>query len=184
MNFVSHAERVAAVSVALVNALTPGRERGHDVPRLDGDEVRARASAVVGHPVDPRDADGLALAARRIRPVFDAVERGDVDGAAGLVNGLIRTYRPSPLLARHDGEPWHLHFHGTRGGTVHGWAAGCVAALAYVLGSPGRERLGVCSADACDRVFIDTSRNGMRRFCGTACQSRTKAAAFRARRRA
>jgi predicted RNA-binding Zn ribbon-like protein len=56
-------------------------------------------------------------------------------------------------------------------------------ALAYVLGSPGRDRLGVCSAAGCDRVFIDRSRNGARRFCSAACQSRTKAAAFRARHR-
>ena len=32
-----------------------------------------------------------------------------------------------------------------------------------------------------DRVYVDTSRNATRRFCSTACQSRTKAAAFRAR---
>ena len=43
-------------------------------------------------------------------------------------------------------------------------------------------RLGVCAAERCDRVYVDTSRNATRRFCSTACQSRTKAAAFRARR--
>ncbi|GAB3474003.1 CGNR zinc finger domain-containing protein [Nocardiopsis coralliicola] len=37
------------------------------------------------------------------------------------------------------------------------------------------------SAGQCDRVFADTSRNGTRRFCSTACQNRAKAAAFRAR---
>ncbi|MFC6935784.1 CGNR zinc finger domain-containing protein [Actinomadura yumaensis] len=33
----------------------------------------------------------------------------------------------------------------------------------------------------CDRVYVDTSRNGTRRFCSTACQNRVKTAAFRAR---
>jgi hypothetical protein len=30
-------------------------------------------------------------------------------------------------------------------------------------------------------VYVDTSRNGTRRFCSTSCQNRVKAAAFRAR---
>ena len=34
-----------------------------------------------------------------------------------------------------------------------------------------------------ERVYVDTSKNAKRRFCSTACQNRTKAAAFRQRRR-
>jgi len=41
--------------------------------------------------------------------------------------------------------------------------------------------LGVCTAPRCDRVYVDTSRNGTRRFCSTACQNRVKAAVFRER---
>nr|WP_281353576.1 CGNR zinc finger domain-containing protein [Phytoactinopolyspora mesophila] len=55
--------------------------------------------------------------------------------------------------------------------------------LAVVLGNPVFDRLGICTAPMCDRVFVDTSRNGARRFCSTACQNRVKAAAFRARQR-
>ncbi len=51
-----------------------------------------------------------------------------------------------------------------------------------VLGSELHGRLGVCTAARCDRVYVDLSRNGTRRFCSTACQNRNKAAAFRARR--
>jgi predicted RNA-binding Zn ribbon-like protein len=50
-----------------------------------------------------------------------------------------------------------------------------------VVGSSLHGRLGVCSAERCDRVYVDTSRNGSRRFCSTACQNRVKAAAFRAK---
>ncbi|MGW7325252.1 CGNR zinc finger domain-containing protein [Streptomyces sp. NPDC054845] len=39
----------------------------------------------------------------------------------------------------------------------------------------------MCRAVRCDRVYVDTSRNAGRQFCSTACQNRTKAAAFRAR---
>ncbi|MFZ0215489.1 MAG: CGNR zinc finger domain-containing protein [Candidatus Dormiibacterota bacterium] len=181
MNFDSHAERVAMIAVALVNSLTPGEEHGRPLAPAN-DAWRVRAEAALGMAVAQDDVARLALAARRLRPVFEAVELHDMDGAAEIVNRLIGLYRPSPLLARHDGDPWHLHFHGPSGG-AEDWAAGAVVALAYVLGSPGRDRLGVCSAAGCDRVFIDRSRNGARRFCSAACQSRTKAAAFRARHR-
>jgi predicted RNA-binding Zn ribbon-like protein len=85
-----------------------------------------------------------------------------------------------PRLDRHDGEPWHLHFHGAEDSLVTGWAAGCATGLAVVLGSDLRGRLGVCTAPRCDRVYVDTSRNATRRFCSTSCQNRVKAAAFRA----
>jgi len=65
---------------------------------------------------------------------------------------------------------------------VQGCAAGCATGLAVVLGTDMYKRLGVCTASRCDRVYVDVSRNGTRRFCSTACQNRVKAAAFRARR--
>jgi predicted RNA-binding Zn ribbon-like protein len=66
---------------------------------------------------------------------------------------------------------------------VRGWTAGCAVGLAYALGSGHGDRLGVCAGPGCERVFVDVSRNGSRRFCGTACQNRVKAADYRARRR-
>jgi len=51
-----------------------------------------------------------------------------------------------------------------------------------VLGGEYWDRLGVCTAPRCDRVYVDTSRNGSKRFCSTACQNRVKSAAFRERR--
>ncbi len=50
-----------------------------------------------------------------------------------------------------------------------------------MLGGELYDRLGVCTAPHCDRVYVDTTRNGSRRFCSTACQNRVKAAAFRER---
>jgi predicted RNA-binding Zn ribbon-like protein len=42
-------------------------------------------------------------------------------------------------------------------------------------------RIGVCAAPACDRVYVDNSRNNQKRFCSTTCQNRVKTAAFRSR---
>jgi predicted RNA-binding Zn ribbon-like protein len=74
------------------------------------------------------------------------------------------------------GPPWHIRFHSAdETSRVKGWAAGCVT----VLGGELYDRLGVCTAPYCDRVYADKSRNGSRRFCSTTCQNRVKAAAFR-----
>ena len=115
--------------------------------------------------------------------MFELVQRGDLDAASRTVNKLLERYRPTPYLDHHDGEPWHLHFHGDEAADRSGWGGGVAVALAGVLGSEYADRLGVCEAPACDRVFVDVSRNGTRRYCSTACQNRVKAAAHRARQR-
>jgi predicted RNA-binding Zn ribbon-like protein len=45
---------------------------------------------------------------------------------------------------------------------------------------PGR--LGRCDRDGCDVVYVDTSRNGRRRFCSTRCSTRVHVARSRSRR--
>ncbi|MBN6058182.1 CGNR zinc finger domain-containing protein, partial [Nonomuraea sp. RK-328] len=176
---------VVRVAVALVNALTPGESRGRPLapPRdLAVTATEALRSAYPGQrEVSEEEACELADIALRLRVVFDAVAREDVDAAAHQVNSLLDDTRARPTLERHDGEPWHVHFHGP-GGTMAGdWGASCATALAIVLGGEFADRLGVCTAPHCDRVYVDVSRNGARRFCSTACQNRVKTAAFRAR---
>ncbi|HVB42223.1 MAG TPA: CGNR zinc finger domain-containing protein [Streptosporangiaceae bacterium] len=188
MNFSSHVDAVVTVAVRLANALTPGDARGRPyLPPGGGASLAAAATAALraGRPdsrsATPAEATEFAAIALALRRVFDAVAAGDIDDAAARVNELLRQTGARPWLDKHDGEPWHLHFHGADESLVTGWAAGCATGLAVVLGSDLHGRLGVCTADRCDRVYVDTSRNGTRRFCSTACQNRVKAAAFRAR---
>ncbi|MDP9849519.1 CGNR zinc finger domain-containing protein [Streptosporangium lutulentum] len=185
MDFNSHADVIVRVAMGLVNELTPGERRGKDFPPPRDLTAAATEGLRTGYPnhreVTEAEAGELNEIAERLRVVFAAVAAGDVDAAAQQVNALLEETRARPLLDRHDGEPWHLHFHGP-GGTMAGdWAASCATGLAIVLGSEFHDRLGVCTAPHCDRVYVDVSRNGTRRFCGTACQNRVKTAAFRAR---
>ncbi|MFI6599678.1 CGNR zinc finger domain-containing protein [Nonomuraea sp. NPDC050536] len=187
MNFNSHTDGVVRTTVGLINALTPGERRGRPY-EPPADLVEAATEGLrTGHPAhrepSPGEAASLASLASRLRGVFDAVAAGDLDGAAGEVNGLLDETDARPRLSRHDGEPWHLHFHGPAGSMPGDWAASCATALAIVLGGEFHDRLGVCTAPHCDRVYVDVSRNGTRRFCSTACQGRVKTAAFRARTR-
>lgn len=189
MDFGSHADAVVATAVALVNAATPGERQGRPYVVPTGDPLRTAVTAAVQQarrgataPPKARLPAFLELASA-VRPVFDQVASKDVDSAARTVNSLLARYQPSPYLDRHDGEPWHLHFHGHNAADRSGWGGGVAVALATVLGSEYADRLGVCTALGCDRVFVDVSRNGTRRFCSTACQNRVKAAAHRARSR-
>lgn len=187
MNFTSHVDAVVTVAVSLVNTLTPGEAHGRSYqPPAGQDQQQAVTAALrTGQPatkdVTAAQADDLAAVAARLRAVFDAVDAGQLDAAAGRVNELLASTGAHPQLDRHDDEPWHLHFHGTTDGLAQGWAAGCATGLAVVLGTEMYDRLGVCTAARCDRVYVDVSRNGTRRFCSTSCQNRVKAAAFRAR---
>jgi predicted RNA-binding Zn ribbon-like protein len=183
MNFDSYTDRVVGVAAALVNALTPGDEGGRPVC-LDAGRPAARCAAALGRDVTPAELADLGVLAARLRPVFLAAEAGDVDAVARLVNALLRDYRAAPQLSRHDDEPWHLHFSSTAAGFATAWGAGCATGLAVVVDGQATSRLGVCRADACDRVYVDLSRNASRRFCSEACLNRTKVAAFRARSRA
>jgi predicted RNA-binding Zn ribbon-like protein len=191
---VDHAEHGAApvdLAVALVNELTPGDAQGstrarpsaEQRPAVLGRALRDRPNRARAW-VDADAAEFLALAgiADTLREVFEAAERGDDDGAAGVVNRMLAHGDVRPVLSDHDGEPWHLHAHWPDVSPSAALRATCALGIAELLADGGARRLGVCAADVCDRVFRDTSRNGSRRFCCEACQARAKTAAFRARR--
>ena len=169
----------------LVNLLTPGEDRGRRYQPPEGDERTAAVAAVLresgGREPTREEAAELCFVAAELRGVFEAVSAGSIDEAARQVNSLLIRTGARPELKQHDGEPWHLHFHAADNSLPNGWAAGCATGLAVVLGGDHHDRLGVCTAPRCDRVYVDTSRNGTRRYCSTACQNRVKTAAFRAR---
>ncbi|QVQ50854.1 CGNR zinc finger domain-containing protein [Spiractinospora alimapuensis] len=187
MDFDSHLSDVVGVTVHVVNLLTPGHRRGQEYP---GDATPAGVAAAFAAEGRfsyrmPSDAEVVEMRGYtdRLHSVFAAVDVGDLDTACLTVNALMADTHAMPVLSRHGGEPWHLHFHAAEAGWAIGSGASMATSLAVVLGGPTADRLGICSASACDRVFADTSRNGTRRFCSVACQNRRKAAAFRSRRR-
>ncbi|MGW1765723.1 CGNR zinc finger domain-containing protein [Streptomyces sp. NPDC002073] len=204
--FDSHVAVLLDHAVSLVNTLTDGEARGrpYAAPRGAGlpDAVAAAVSDVAGslpRVVDAAQADYLVATARGMREVFEAMHDGRPDEAAGTVNRLLRDSGARPCLDRapggtegagesvaagedgSGGPRWRLHFHGADDSFAVGHTASCATALALAVGGSLAGRLGVCRADRCDRVYVDGSRNAARQFCSTACQNRTKAAAFRAR---
>jgi predicted RNA-binding Zn ribbon-like protein len=187
VNFGSHLDAAITIAARLVNELTPGQARGRDYRPPEDTAAISRLLPPedgVQPQVTPADAAGLSALASQLRVVFARVDRDDMDGAAAQINSLLTASSARPVLARHDGQTWHLHYHPIEAGLTLSWTAICATGLATALDSEYADRLGVCSAESCDRVFVDTSRNGTRRFCSAACQNRIKAAAFRQRQQA
>ncbi|MFF4319383.1 CGNR zinc finger domain-containing protein [Streptomyces sp. NPDC001568] len=186
--FDSHVGVLLEQAVSLVNTLTDGEAHGRPYAAPRGEALPGAVDAAVSHTAAslPRDIDDaqaqyLLGAATRMREVFRAVQDDRLDDAAATVNALLRDTGARPRLDRGEDEPWQVHFHGAGDSFAAGSSASCATALALAVGGGLAGRLGVCRADRCDRVYVDTSRNGTRQFCSTACQNRTKAAAFRAR---
>ncbi len=134
--------------------------------------------------VEPRDLAPLKRLRRELRPIFEASDRGDELEVVALVNNLLAKHPVTPYIAGHDRESWHLHV-AERGSSVAALiTAECVMGLATLVVDFGPTRLGVCSAERCDQVFVDTSPNKSRRYCSDRCSSRANVAAYRARRKA
>ena len=188
MSFDSHLQDLFDVGTRLVNAVVPGEAQGRpfDGP-VSEDRVAAVRTALTrpGHRrprVSAEDAETLVDTAARLQAVFVLADRGRIRQASASVNELLERFGTRPRLDPDRRGGYQLHFHGADDSLAVGWSAGFAAGLAIVIGSDMAGRLGVCSAPACDRVYVDASRNQQKRFCSTACQSRVKAAAHRARR--
>jgi hypothetical protein len=184
VKFDSYADAGVLASVELVNGLGLGSARDEPTCSARSWEVIERVLAV-----DPPslaqlsegDGPGFLALAHRLHAVFDDLHQGDIDTAASRLNDLLANHPAQPHLAKEDGS-WRLHHHPVDAALVAMWTSICAEGLARMIGAGYGDRLGTCSSDDCDRVFLDLSKNASRRFCSTRCQNRVKAAAFRLRR--
>jgi predicted RNA-binding Zn ribbon-like protein len=181
----SYSDAGARAAAELVNGLTPGNRRGRPYTPPDDGLPVIRGALAIDPPsvaaVATRDVAGFRALAERLRAVFADLDRGDVAAAAGTLNGLLAEHPATPHLALEAGR-WRLHHHPADAPVLAMWTSITAESIARLVGVGEQARLGMCTADGCDRVYVDTSRNGSRRFCSTACQNRVKTAAFRRRR--
>lgn len=105
------------------------------------------------------------------------------DAVLSRLNQLLAMARPRPYATDHDGE-LHLHYARPDAPVLEQLTTTVAMGLSQVVIQHGWQRLGVCSAEGCDNVYIDTSRNASRRYCSNTCASRSTVAAYRARRKA
>ncbi len=127
-----------------------------------------------------RDATAVSRTARLVRSVALAESQDDV---LTRLNELLALARPRPYATDHDGE-LHLHYAGAGTPALEQLTTTVAMGLSQVVVQHGWQRLGVCSAEGCDDVYVDTSRNASRRYCSNTCASRSTVAAYRARQKA
>jgi predicted RNA-binding Zn ribbon-like protein len=121
-------------------------------------------------------------AVRALRPRLAAIWTLDSDGAAELVNTVLREAGAIPQLVKHGG--WDYHFHAASLATPLAQRMAVESAMAFadLIRANQLDRLRLCAAADCDDVLVDLSKNHSRRFCSTACSNRVNVAAYRARR--
>jgi len=120
----------------------------------------------------------LAAWARRLAPVFG---ESDLAVQVGLINELLEITASKPHISTHGGLEPHLHFYSADADIVSRTKDVTAGGLAMAVCFSDGRRLGRCDRTGCATVYVDTSRNGRRRFCSLACANRVNVAAHRAR---
>lgn len=127
----------------------------------------------------PAERTELAEISAMIRAVAAAE---DEEAIIERLNALLARSTPHPRVTNHDGH-LHVHYSRERCTAVEQITTTVAVGMTLLVTAHGWARLGICGADDCQDVYVDTSRNQTRRFCSGTCSSRSSVAAFRARQR-
>lgn len=177
----------AELAVRLANAASGEQAASgadsHNICTLDGLRSMLTDLQFADTQVTRSDLDAMRALRIEFRKIFAASAEGNGTEAVERLNALLVQHPVHPEFSRHDGQPWHLHLT-QGGGAADRYAAGSAMGLAMLVAQLGTDRLGVCATPSCQRVFIDTSSNRSRRYCGERCASRANVTTLPARRRA
>jgi predicted RNA-binding Zn ribbon-like protein len=176
MDFASYTDWSVRTAADLVNSLgsVTGRESlagPEDLRRFLREHQMSATS------ITERDMDEVREVRERLRGVWHT--KSDRQRAR-VLNRLLAEAGTMPQVTDHGGD-WHLHYVPMEAPIAQRLAAMAAMGLAVVVSDYGHERLGVCVAEGCRDVYVDTSRNRSRRYCDESCGSRMNVAAYRAR---
>ncbi len=134
---------------------------------------------------DPREAASVRRRALGLRAalhrILQAIVTGDTpdEGALAILNQELQRARAAEsLVAGGNGLVWQVQ----GPSTLESPLLVIARDAATVLTSDQASRIRQCAGPACERYFLDTSRNGSRRFCSaTGCGSLERVRRFRER---
>jgi predicted RNA-binding Zn ribbon-like protein len=112
------------------------------------------------------DVEGFERWRECLALVFDQRDSAEQCSA---VNDLLVAATIRPWVTTHDGLQPHLHFVPDAADVLSRVRAVTAGGLAFVLCWEGGARLGRCLRSGCSRAYVDTSRNGRRRYCTARC---------------
>ena len=178
MVFISDTQQSLMAAVYLVNTL-PGFDDEDTLVTVADFE---RYLAVNPYTGAIRHDQAEVEAVRGIRSRLRELWNVDRDGAVPLVNGMLRDGEALPRLVRHDGYDWHIHATSDDAPLATRILVEAAMAFVDVIRADEYDRVRVCSADDCNSVYIDYSKNGSKRYCDTGnCGNRMNVIAYRAR---
>ena len=128
----------------------------------------------------PGDLDALQQLRTELRLIFAACAAGQEGEAADRLNALLARHPIHPEIARHDGQPWHLH-HAESGSVADKYAAGAVLGLTRVVTELGPDRLRTCETAWCN-VFVDLTAGRSQPHCDR-CGAKANVTTLRVRQR-
>ena len=175
MIFAHDTELALANAAALVNTGLGGMELLADEAALDDFVTAWGWTGARTH--DRAELDAVIRLRARLEPLWSMTK----DGAAALVNALLRETNALPQLVKHDHWDYHLHATPPDAPLADRIAVEVALAFGDVIRTGQLDRLRRCAADDCGNVLVDLSKNQSRRFCSTACANRTHVAAYRTR---
>ncbi len=167
--------------VELINtgrAGSPGQLRNaSDLQRL------ADRYAFAGTRAKPGDLPAALDYRAQLDSVVTACEAGNEPAAIARINALLAATGATPQIAAHDGRGPHLHVSSPTSPLPDRMAAHFAMGLAWLVVASQIRRIRTCASPACQKVFVDFSRNSSRRYCDSrTCGNRMHVAAYRARR--
>jgi predicted RNA-binding Zn ribbon-like protein len=168
VHFNPYGGSAAQVAAALVNLGPAPADETAETLRANGMSLSS---------ICAEDAVAVGEWTHRLRMVFAET---DPEVRVGLVNQLLADSACRPYVSRHDGKPAHLHYASEHADVAQRVRAYTAGGLAHLL-CEDPSRMGLCASEDCPVVFVDTSRNGQRRFCSTRCATRVHVADHRKR---
>lgn len=169
-------DRFIHLAVDLANTLRDGEDQL--VSPFDLHQFLIEAGEPEPFEVSQDDVFDIVELRTRLREVFRA---GTEDDAAGLLNALLAESATAPYLSPHPEVGWHLHVAKPDASWAQWLAALTATGLAELISAGGFDRIRVCAATDCGRMFIDESRNHSQRYCARTCATRARVTAYRAR---
>lgn len=183
MSQVSFGDDVRAAFGVIESILNSSEDRGGVETLTHVSELR-RIAAENDLSFVPSGSNAEQRAMLRLRGrLEDAAQAPGIDERISIINSLLVAAGSIPQINRHPGnELPHLHWTMDDASFESKVTALVAMGLSRLVILDAFDRLRVCDGPDCNRVFIDVSKNGLRRFHDTAtCGNRHHAASYRAR---
>jgi predicted RNA-binding Zn ribbon-like protein len=146
-------------------------------------DVAALAAFLREYEIDATPRDAHLTACRSLREALRRVVAAPTPAAlAERLDALAGRLQAAPALEQPEPGRWRLTVTPLpQAPLADRLAVRAIAELARAVETYGPERIRTCAAAPCEDAFIDTSRNGTRRYCSRRCANRRNASLHRSR---